>query len=304
MIYDTLHTCSLAYEVKSVMDYFPYGKHLRAWFAGDEERWQTTLNERDGESGLDWRGARMYDAEYGRFLQIDPMAGKFPHLTPYNYTENRPVFWGDPSGNCPTCYQWMKMRRNAQEGVHYALDVIGFIPGYGEVADGINAMMYAAEGRTGEALLSVGAMVPVEGVLPTLSKWLSQLIEITFKYSDEVAPLVKKTVKESTQNSREIITLTKSGKRTDALKIAREMVGDLGEGVKPHLGKFGTQKGKVTGFESADGGKGFRLDFDPQTKGAHINWWNEATNQKGAILFEGTEDSVHQILDMLTKTYE
>ncbi|MCB9235036.1 MAG: RHS repeat-associated core domain-containing protein [Bacteroidia bacterium] len=105
VIYDTLHTCSLAYEVKGVMDYYPYGKHLRAWFAGDEERWQTTLNERDGESGLDHRGARAYDSEYGRFLQIDPMAGKFPHLTPYNYTENRPVFWGDPSGNCPECFQ-------------------------------------------------------------------------------------------------------------------------------------------------------------------------------------------------------
>ncbi|MCB9235033.1 MAG: RHS repeat-associated core domain-containing protein [Bacteroidia bacterium] len=98
VIYDTLHTCSLAYEMKSVMDYYPFGKHLRAWFAGDEERWQTTLNERDGESGLDWRGARMYDAEYGRFLQIDPIASNNILWSGYNYVNGNPIIWTDPFG--------------------------------------------------------------------------------------------------------------------------------------------------------------------------------------------------------------
>ncbi|MCB9235031.1 MAG: hypothetical protein H6581_25480 [Bacteroidia bacterium] len=227
VIYDTLHTCSLAYEVKSVMDYYPYGKHLRAWFAGDAERWQTTMNERDGESGLDWRGARMYDAEYGRFLQIDPMAGKFPHLTPYNYTENRPVFWGDPSGNCPECVlKIYQLRANTSEGIHYALDVIGFIPGYGEVADGINAMMYAAEGRTGEALVSVASMVPIEGVLPTLGKWGAKALGIGEEAVEAGVKVADDVVEETTE-----VVVKKEAKGGDAYGRLKNDVGPDGKNI-------------------------------------------------------------------------
>jgi RHS repeat-associated protein len=90
--------CRVRYHVQSVLDYYPYGKHLRVWFAGEPERWQSTMNERDMESGLDYRGARYYDSEYGRFLGIDPLMGMYPSWSPYGYVWCNPAQVIDPWG--------------------------------------------------------------------------------------------------------------------------------------------------------------------------------------------------------------
>lgn len=43
-----------------------------------------------GGSDYDY-GYRMYDARLGRFLSVDPLAWKFPELTPYQFASNRPI---------------------------------------------------------------------------------------------------------------------------------------------------------------------------------------------------------------------
>lgn len=92
---------SIRYRIASVMDYFPYGKHLRSFFESEPERYQTTEHERDAESGLDYRGARYYDSEYARFTGVDPLAGKFAGWSPYNYVIGNPVSLVDPDGMAP-----------------------------------------------------------------------------------------------------------------------------------------------------------------------------------------------------------
>ncbi len=54
--------------------------------------------ERDFESDYFALGARMCDAETGRFLSVDPLFESFDAHTPYHYAYNSPIKYKDPSG--------------------------------------------------------------------------------------------------------------------------------------------------------------------------------------------------------------
>lgn len=60
---------------------------------------------------------------------------------------------------------------SVSEWAHGALDVAGFVPGVGEVADGANALIYTVEGRHAEAAISAAAMIPVLGDVGKGAKW-------------------------------------------------------------------------------------------------------------------------------------
>jgi len=67
-----------------------------------------------------------------------------------------------------------RMMDEARDSGHLVLDLLGFIPGFGEIADLANAAWYAAEGNYADAALSAAAAVPGYGWLATGTKLLGK----------------------------------------------------------------------------------------------------------------------------------
>ena len=59
----------------------------------------STGKERDSETGFSYFGARYYDSDLMTgWLSVDPMADKYPNLSPYAYCAWNPIKLVDPDG--------------------------------------------------------------------------------------------------------------------------------------------------------------------------------------------------------------
>ncbi|SHE86002.1 RHS repeat-associated core domain-containing protein [Flavobacterium fontis] len=57
--------------------------------------------ELDEETGLYYYGARYFDPKVSIWLSVDPLAEKFPNVSPYNYCLQNPIRFIDPDGKAP-----------------------------------------------------------------------------------------------------------------------------------------------------------------------------------------------------------
>lgn len=57
-----------------------------------------SAKEKDSETGLSYFGSRYYSSDLSIWLSVDPMADKYPSLSPYTYCANNPVKLVDPNG--------------------------------------------------------------------------------------------------------------------------------------------------------------------------------------------------------------
>jgi len=82
-------------DVVSYSDYYPYGQLLdgRTGSQGDDYRYGFQGQELDDEVGKGHGNSinykyRMHDPRVGRFFAVDPLAPKYPHNSPYAFSEN------------------------------------------------------------------------------------------------------------------------------------------------------------------------------------------------------------------------
>lgn len=70
-------------------EFYPFGEHCLRQFT--MKRYGYVGKEYDVETGLLYYGARYYAAWTCRFVSVDPLAGSYPWLTPYNYASQNPI---------------------------------------------------------------------------------------------------------------------------------------------------------------------------------------------------------------------
>ncbi|MBR5783721.1 MAG: RHS repeat-associated core domain-containing protein, partial [Bacteroidales bacterium] len=82
------------------LQYMPYGEPLvNERTSSYEERFTFTGKERDSETGFSYFGARYYDSDLMTgWLSVDPLADKYPNISPYAYCAWNPVKLVDPDG--------------------------------------------------------------------------------------------------------------------------------------------------------------------------------------------------------------
>ena len=86
-------------EVLERNDYSGFGKRL-ASSAGSANRYRFSGKEEQSFAGVPWQdfGARMYDPDLARWTTPDPLAEKYPGISPYVYCNSNPVNYVDPDG--------------------------------------------------------------------------------------------------------------------------------------------------------------------------------------------------------------
>ncbi|MGK6353522.1 RHS repeat-associated core domain-containing protein, partial [Parapedobacter sp. DT-150] len=83
-------------------DYYAYGlSHEGRLVASPENNYLYNGKELQEELGLYDYGARFYDPVIGRWGTVDPLAGKYPSISGYNYALNNPISVIDPDGQEP-----------------------------------------------------------------------------------------------------------------------------------------------------------------------------------------------------------
>ena len=104
------HLGSAAYltnrgQVIQALTYLPYGEdwYERDNFLPDDTTrlgiYRFNGKEKDYESGFHYYGARYYWGEVlTGWLSVDPLADKYPHISPYNYCMENPIKVIDPMG--------------------------------------------------------------------------------------------------------------------------------------------------------------------------------------------------------------
>ena len=123
--------------------------------------------------------------------------------------------------------------------VQGALDVAGLIPGVGEAADGVNALISVARGNPLEAAISLVSMIPVAGDAvgkggKAALKVLEPAIDI-IKKAGPIADVVKKIGPGAAKNLGKAIGPIKDVvlNNRDKIQKAIDVVGDISKAAKP-----------------------------------------------------------------------
>ena len=165
--------------------YYPYGSTRGSSGSLDTDKKFT--GQRLDSTGLYYYNARYYDPTIGRFISADtivPNPANPQSFNRYSYCFNNPLRYTDPTGHDPPwehVKRWVKkyIGDDPLDVLQTGLDVVGFIPGVGELADAANGGIYWLRGDELNAGLSWGGCMPFLGWGATIGKWYNKAHKVT-----------------------------------------------------------------------------------------------------------------------------
>ncbi|WP_181042778.1 RHS repeat domain-containing protein [Apibacter adventoris] len=89
-------------QIVQHVEYVPFGE---VFIEERNQSWNTPYlfngKELDEETGLSYYGARYYNPKESVWLSVDPLAEKYPNVSPYTYTFQNPIKFIDPTEMMP-----------------------------------------------------------------------------------------------------------------------------------------------------------------------------------------------------------
>jgi RHS repeat-associated protein len=137
-------------------DYYPFGMTMsgRSSTGSADNRYKFTGKERDfGETGWDYFGERYSDSRIGRWLQVDPLANKYPGLSPYNYVRNNPLSRIDLDGRT----DWLAVIKSS---LRITAGVLAHVGGTATIIESVAA----SEATWGTSLLGITAGIGLQSL--------------------------------------------------------------------------------------------------------------------------------------------
>jgi len=207
---------AISNESGGLLEYIEYdvwGKDLSRTGTASSE-WRFTGQEFDGTTGLYDYHFRMYDPEYGFFVKPDDRDQNLydpQTLNRYAYCRNNPVGNIDPDGHfiipigertmlgpggeeitVSTWAIWAPSSRfgfpvflgtfevplSIAEVGSLALDVVGVVPGIGDLADLVQGIAALSQGHWGAAALNTAGLVPFFGDLAKLGRGAAKVMKL------------------------------------------------------------------------------------------------------------------------------
>lgn len=225
------------------------------------------------ETGFYFYRSRNYDPEHGRFLQRDPLE-YVDGLALYVYVSNMPSTMIDPYGTWSInwCSKWVNYFQTG-------LDILGFIPIYGEIFDLINSGIYLKKGDYENAALSLIAVIPGPTEFATGARVIRKTISITEEVIVDLNKINKSERWIAAEKKLAEAAKGKSGSSaTDFVVTEKGTVIPIPDGA---TGPINPKKGSGMTYEKGSGGKGMDKDvtgvrvMDPNRyQGRRANYMN------------------------------
>ena len=222
-----------------------------------------TLYDGLGFTGLYNYGYRDYSPHTVRFTTVDPIRDG---ANWFAYVNNDPVNYVDLWGLLASegHINWNAVL----DGVQAGLDVAGLVPGVGEIADGVNALISLGRGDVAGAALSAASMLPIVGdAIGTGGK----IVRAAIKYGDEVGEVAGSTLKgiKAVENASDASKVIIPDKAKKLIQLIQQI--KINNGVPPKGYKGGKTYKNVPVIDGAqklpEGVNYKEYDINPYVKG-------------------------------------